>query len=71
MIVLAALKRYGVPETLDEWLRLNFAGLDMTEFVFDAEIFDYLPEQFHEEFIDRFSNYVPKPSERGYDDAPF
>ena len=64
MIVLALLKRYEMLGTLDEWLRLNFAGLDMTQFVFDPEIFDYLPEQFHEEFIDRFSNYVPKPSER-------
>jgi hypothetical protein len=58
------MRRFGIPETLDEWLRLNFAGVDMTPYVFDAEIFEYLPEQFQDEFVDRFSNYVKTASER-------
>jgi len=51
---LAVINHYGAL-TLDEWLGLNNVNIDNP---FDAELFDTLPEQFHEEYTDRFSNFV-------------
>ena len=53
---LALLKHYVLPLTLDEWLGLNNLNIDKP---FDAELFETLPEQFHAEFTERFSNFVP------------
>ncbi len=39
---LAAMKRRGVPETLENWLLWNFA----TEDDIDAELLEVLPERF-------------------------
>ena len=52
---LEVMRCYGAPPTLDEWLGLNNINID---YPFDAELFDTMPEQFHEEFTNRFSNFI-------------
>ena len=52
---LVAMKHYGVPLTLDEWLGLNNLNIDNP---FDAELFDTMPERFHEEYTNRFFNFI-------------
>ena len=53
---LVVMKHYGAPLTLDEWLALNNVNIDDP---YDAELFDTLPECFHEEYTNRFANFVP------------
>jgi hypothetical protein len=53
---LAVIAHYGAPLTLDEWLGLNPLNIDAP---FDAELFEALPEIFHEEYTDRFSKFIP------------
>ena len=53
---LAVIKHYGAVPTLDEYLGLNNLNIDAP---FDPEMFETLPEQFHEEYTERFSKFVP------------
>jgi hypothetical protein len=56
----AVMKHYGAPLTLDEWVGLNNLNIDAP---LDAELFETLPERFHEEYRNRFFNFIS--NERG------
>jgi len=53
---LTVMAHYGAPPTLDEWLGLNNVNIDDP---YDAELYETLPEQFHDEYRERFSKFVP------------
>lgn len=51
---LAAMRYHGVEETLDDWLEWN--GIDPYDPP-DYELLEVIPEQFHEEYLERARLY--------------
>jgi hypothetical protein len=51
---LAAMTQNGAGLTLDNWLRWNFIDPNDPP---DAELLEVIPEEFHEEYLDRLCAY--------------